>query len=86
MAYGKPLLVSAIDGNRSVVTEGETGLLYHDAGEFLAQAERLLTDEALRQRLGGAARRFVLEHFPPAREAEAYGGLYREMAAGVVAR
>jgi glycosyltransferase involved in cell wall biosynthesis len=81
MAYGKPVLVSDIDGNRSVVTEGETGLLYGDAGQFLAQAERLLRDEELRQRLGGAARRFVLEHFPPEREAAAYGDLYREMAA-----
>jgi glycosyltransferase involved in cell wall biosynthesis len=79
MAYAKPLLVSAIDGNRSVVTEGETGLLYRDRDGFLAQAGRLLTDGDLRQRLGEAARRYVLENFPPEGEAAAYLGLYGEI-------
>jgi glycosyltransferase involved in cell wall biosynthesis len=82
MAYGKPVLVSAIDGNRSVVTEGETGLLYGDAAAFLAQAERLLRDDELRQRLGAAARRFVLENFPPEGEAAAYGAIYQEITVG----
>lgn len=79
MAYGKPLLVSDIDGNRSVVKEGETGLLYRDAQEFLTQAERLLQDEGLRERLGAAARSYVLENFPPEGEAAAYDLLYREV-------
>jgi glycosyltransferase involved in cell wall biosynthesis len=83
MAYGKPLLVSAIDGNRSLVREGETGLLYADAEEFYSQAERLLTDEGLGLRLGAAARRYVLENFPPEGEARAYGELYGEIVTAV---
>jgi glycosyltransferase involved in cell wall biosynthesis len=62
-AAGLPVVAQAIAGVPEVVRQGMTGLLT-PAGDVAAYAkaiERLLTDEAERQRLGAAARRFVLD-------------------------
>ena len=76
LAFGKPVLAADIEGNRSLIKDGVTGLLYRNETEFWGKAERLLSDAGLGQRLGGQGRRFVLENFPPEREAEAYVALY----------
>lgn len=76
MAFAKPVIASDIEGNRSIVTEGETGFLYRTPEAFREKAGLLLTDDALRERLGKKGRQFVFEHFPPQREAEAYVQLY----------
>jgi len=60
MALGRPVLVADIEGNRSLVREGKTGLLYRDEGEFLRKARQLLEDGALRRRLGELGRRLVV--------------------------
>lgn len=80
MAFGKPVLASYIDGNRSVVKEGKTGLLYRGEAEFRDKARELLSDGELRQRLGENGRQVVRENFTPEREAAAYGELYRRIA------
>jgi glycosyltransferase involved in cell wall biosynthesis len=77
LVCGKPVLAAAIAGNRSLVKDGVTGLLYRDEGEFRDKAARLLADGRLRERLGDQGRRFVLGNFPPEREAEAYLSLYQ---------
>uniref|UniRef100_A0A831XKX1 Glycosyltransferase family 1 protein n=1 Tax=Geobacter metallireducens TaxID=28232 RepID=A0A831XKX1_GEOME len=79
MAFGRPVLAADIEGNRSIVQEGKTGLLYRDEGEFLEKARKLLRDEALCRRLGGQGRRLVGERFSPEREAAAYRELYGEV-------
>ena len=79
MAYARPLLVADIEGNRSIVKENVTGLLYRDADEFRAKAEHLLTDARLRERLGKQGRALVRENYPPDKEAKAYLSLYREI-------
>lgn len=76
LAFGKPVLAHDIEGNRSLIKEGVTGFLYRSEDDFRGKAERLLADAGLRQRLGEAGRRFVLENFPPEKEAEAYIRLY----------
>jgi len=62
MAAGLPVLGSDIDGIRELVTHGDTGLLFRvdDPGALAGQLERLLQDPALRERLGQAARRFII--------------------------
>ena len=54
-------MVSDCAGNRSLVTEGERGLLFDPArpDALAAALERVLADAALADRLGRAARRFV---------------------------
>src|SRR3989442_11956329 len=54
LAMGRAVLASDIEGNRSLVEEGVTGLLFRDERDFERQAERLAGDPALRDRLGAA--------------------------------
>jgi glycosyltransferase involved in cell wall biosynthesis len=58
MAYGRPVVASAVGGLLDAVEDEVTGLLVPpgDAGALRAALERLLEDEALRLRLGEAAR------------------------------
>lgn len=77
LAVGRAVLAADIEGNRSVVEDGVTGLLFRDATTFLAAAERLAADAGLRTRLGRAGRERVLRDYPPEREIEGYLGVYR---------
>ena len=58
MAHGRAIVASAIGGIPEMIQDGATGLLVApDHPDALARAlERLLTDSALRDRLGAAAR------------------------------
>jgi phosphatidylinositol alpha-1,6-mannosyltransferase len=62
-ALGTPALGGIDGGARDAVRDGETGLLCDgaDAGAVTAALRRLLADDALRARLGAAARRRALE-------------------------
>jgi len=63
MAMGKPIVASDVGGLRELLSDGETALLF-PAGSREALAEaitELLTNEALRLRLGQAARRTVCD-------------------------
>jgi len=79
MAMGRAVLASDIDGNRSLVEDDVTGLLFRNEIEFEAQAERLASDGALRVRLGRAARGYVARTYPIAREIEGYLDVYRRL-------
>lgn len=79
LAMGRAVLAADIDGNRSVIEDGVTGLLFSTPEEFAAKAARLLADPALRQRLGDAGREFVHAHLPLAREVEGYLAAYRRL-------
>ncbi len=79
LAFGKPVLAADIDGNRSIIRDGVTGLLYGNSAEFREKAHELLSDAALREKLGGEGRRLVLDSFPADKEAAAYLDLYREI-------
>jgi colanic acid/amylovoran biosynthesis glycosyltransferase len=58
MAWGRPVVASAVGGLPDAVEDGVTGLLVppRDIGALRAALERLLGDSALRERLGAAAR------------------------------
>lgn len=79
LALGRAVLASDIEGNRSLVQDGITGLLYRDDAEFEAKAERLIRDPALRRRLGEAGRALVAERYPRAREIDGYLDVYRDL-------
>jgi glycosyltransferase involved in cell wall biosynthesis len=63
MAYGRPVVASAVGGLLDLVRDGETGLLVppRDPAALRAALERLLADADLRARLGAAAREHVRE-------------------------
>lgn len=76
MASNRPVLAADIEGNRSLVRDGHNGLLYGGERDFLAKAELLLSDPALRRRLGDGGRRYVTKNCLPEREAESYLLIY----------
>jgi glycosyltransferase involved in cell wall biosynthesis len=65
MAYGKPVVASAVGGLRDLVVDGETGVLVPpgDVAALRAALERLLGDAELRRRLGAAGRERIRERF-----------------------
>jgi glycosyltransferase involved in cell wall biosynthesis len=78
MAAGVPVVASDIPGNRELIEDGQTGLLFspHDPND-LARAIATLSDEKdLRQALVERARARVAGHFSASRMAEAYADLY----------
>ncbi len=79
LALGRAVLASDIDGNRSLVTDGVTGLLFRDEAELERRAELLARDPALRERLGRAGAALVAERFSPAREIDGYCGVYDQV-------
>ncbi|GFO62691.1 GPMC system family 4 glycosyltransferase [Geomonas paludis] len=81
LAYAKPVLVSDIEGNRSIIKDGVTGLVYHSAADFCSKAEHLVTDAHLRDRLGKNGRCLVRDSCCPEKEAGAYLALYRDILA-----
>jgi len=76
LSTGRAVLASDIEGNRSLVEDGVTGLLFRTEAEFEEKAERLAGDGALRERLGVVGRRHVERWYPPDREIEGYLGIY----------
>jgi glycosyltransferase involved in cell wall biosynthesis len=63
MAMRRPAVASAIGANNQIVLDGETGLLARTALDWVTSLRALRDDPALRERLGGAARRRVEQSF-----------------------
>jgi glycosyltransferase involved in cell wall biosynthesis len=65
MACGLPVITTPVGGILEVVTQEETGLIVEprQAEPLRFAIERVLRDQALRTRLGEAARRKALESF-----------------------
>jgi glycogen(starch) synthase len=82
MASGCPCLVADTGGLREVVPNEDVGLRFRsrDPASLAAMAERLLTDEELRDRLVAEASEHVLS-FDWADVARQVAGVYRELAA-----
>jgi glycosyltransferase involved in cell wall biosynthesis len=80
LARGRPVLASDIPGNRALVEDGITGLLFDGEASLRAQAARLIGDSALRARLGRAGRARVEREYPASREIDGYLEVYRGLA------
>lgn len=65
MSCGIPCVASDVGGNRAILTDGETGLLFdpRDAGALADALERVLSQEEFARRLGERARQEVLERY-----------------------
>ncbi len=68
MAYGRPVVATAVGGLLDAVEDGVTGLRVRsgDPDALRAGLARVLSDDALRARLGVAARRRAKEEFAAA--------------------
>lgn len=78
MSYGLPVIATTVGGVPEVVTDGESGVLVPpgDPAALSSAMARLAGDRALRQRLGEAGRRRVLEDFSFAAMSRSYLELY----------
>jgi phosphatidylinositol alpha-1,6-mannosyltransferase len=65
MAHGLPVIGGNVDATPEVVVHGETGLLVNPTSvdDIVEATSRLLREDALRLRMGDAARRVVLARF-----------------------
>jgi glycosyltransferase involved in cell wall biosynthesis len=83
MAYGRPVVASAVGGLVDAVEDGVTGLVVppRDVPALRASIERLLGDAELRRRLGEAARATASERFTWTSATEATIQAYREATA-----
>jgi glycosyltransferase involved in cell wall biosynthesis len=59
MALGIPAVCSPVGVNRDIISHGQNGLLAASTDDWVAELERLLASDALRQRLGAAGRATV---------------------------
>jgi glycosyltransferase involved in cell wall biosynthesis len=64
-AAGRPMVATDVPGCREVVLPGVTGLLVQprDAEQLAAALERLISDPAMRERMGHSARLLCEEEF-----------------------
>jgi D-inositol-3-phosphate glycosyltransferase len=91
LACGRPVVATRIGGLRTIVRDGETGVLvpWRDASLFADALRRVLVDDAFRARLAAAARASVMD-FGWDRIADEHLALYAdvlaERAGAVVAR
>ena len=63
MGVGTPVVLSPVGMNRDVVEDGVTGFIADTPEEWRDRLERLITDPALRERMGRAARRYIETQF-----------------------
>jgi glycosyltransferase involved in cell wall biosynthesis len=79
-AAGRAVIVSAAGGAHELVTDGVDALTHvpGDAAGLARSIERLVTDSALRARLGIAARQSAVRRFDPDLFTRAFIDVYQE--------
>ena len=80
MASGKPIVATRVGENPHIIEHGVEGLIVEpkDVDGMAAALGRLIEDEALRRRMGAAARQKVTERFSVAHMTKAYQAIYSE--------
>jgi glycosyltransferase involved in cell wall biosynthesis len=81
LALGRAVLAADIPGNRSLVEDGVTGLLFRDERQFQERALDLIREPDLRARLGEAGRALVRDRYTAEREIAAHVDLYARLEA-----
>lgn len=63
MSYGLPVVTNAVGAVAEMVRDGETGLVAGDEKDYKDKLSMLLSDAALREKLGQAVRADVIQRF-----------------------
>jgi PEP-CTERM/exosortase A-associated glycosyltransferase len=84
MAMAKPIIVSDIPAMRELVTDGVTGLLFRagDQDALATKCEQLLSDAALRYRLGQSGRDWVVRERQWRSLVSLYTSVYKSLPRG----
>ncbi len=82
MACGVPAVAAAVTGAKDAIVDGETGFLVApgDLKGLVGAAKAILTDEAMRRKLGAAARERALKDFSLERFAQRINALFEGLA------
>lgn len=86
MAMGIPCVISAVGTNCEVVSHGENGLLATTPEQWTELLLRLTNDQALRERLGAAARRTVEQRYSMIHCAKQFADVVRRVAPHMATR
>jgi glycosyltransferase involved in cell wall biosynthesis len=80
-AYGLPVVVTDVGGNKDMVIEGVNGyrVPLHDVKQFASALEGLLRDSDLRQKMGMSGRNLVESRYDITYVAAQYIALYKEL-------
>ncbi len=83
MSMGLPSVATAVDGNVDVIQDGQSGFLVaaQDTHATAEKITKLLTDDALRQQMGQAARQRIIDSFNIDRMAKEWAELLWVLAA-----
>lgn len=79
MEIGTPVLARHNDGNCSIITDGENGLLFNNVEEFVKKANTLLDDDQLRKRITSQAKNFIHTHHNYDNERKTYQSIVRTL-------
>ncbi len=81
MQAGVPVMASDIPGNRELVRDGESGILFPvgDVDRLMRMSHQLFKDSELRNRLVAAAQQHVLEEHGAQRMIDRHADYYRRM-------
>ncbi|MFZ5892886.1 MAG: glycosyltransferase [Myxococcota bacterium] len=80
MSMSLPIVATRVSGIPDVIQDGENGLLVHPAQptELAGALRRVLTDPALREKLGKNALKTLKQHYDVTRTGRAYEALYAQ--------
>lgn len=79
MYLGKPVLARNNGGNRSIISNGETGFLFHSVEEFQTQLEQLWTNKKLMTEITSKGQSYVKTRHSLKEEIESYLELYKRI-------
>jgi glycosyltransferase involved in cell wall biosynthesis len=79
-AQARAVLASDIAGNRALVQDDVTGLIFSGGRSLETAAVRLADDAPLRRRLGAAGRALLEARYPPSAELDGYAQVYGSLA------
>lgn len=72
MAFGLPIVATNVGTTSLLIADGVNGLLVETEAEWINALERLLSDSALRKRLGAAARESAVQNYSTKAIAQEY--------------
>jgi glycosyltransferase involved in cell wall biosynthesis len=79
MALEIPALMSPVGVNTEIIKDGINGFLATEEQEWLEKISRLVDDEKLRDSMGKAARKTIVEHYSEDSEKENYFNYFNEL-------
>ncbi len=79
MALGLPTIMSPVGVNSEIIQDGQDGFLASTEQEWVQKLSRLIEDADLRQRMGAAARKTVVDRYSRNAWKERYVNYYNEL-------